>query len=73
MIQMPFGVERFINKLSLNNFHLSVLTSFVRFCSPTRLASGFLQFRIHIGFGLTGTRFPRDLAAVPPGVETGSP
>ena len=41
--------------------------------SPTRLALEFLQFRIDIGCGLTGTRFSRDLAAVPPVVETGSP
>ena len=41
--------------------------------SPTRLALGFLQFRIDIGCGLTGTLFQRDLAAVPSVVETGSP
>ena len=41
--------------------------------SPTRLALGFLQFRIDIGCDLTETRFPWDLAVVPPVVEIGPP
>ena len=40
------------------------------FFSSTRLALGFFQFGIDIGCGLKGTRFPRDVAAVPPVVET---
>ena len=41
--------------------------------SPTRLALGFLQLRIDLGSGLSGKRFPRALAAVPPIDEAGSP